>query len=153
MATRYARVGELLGRRRAGGARFDAISMPMGAVAAQGAACWDATRVPTTFASTPMPRVRTSPMRLTGASSIRFVVLMPDEENGDSGAGARLHRAGLDHDSARRWHRLHRRRDSADALSAVINTEKLERLGEVEPLALPGLERRSADDSSLKQAW
>jgi hypothetical protein len=43
-----------------------------------------------------------------------FVVLTPDsEENGRP--GQRLYRTGPDHHPARRRHRLHRRRDSADA--------------------------------------
>ena len=43
-----------------------------------------------------------------------------------------LHRARPDDHSARRRHRLHRRRDPADAGRAVINTEKLEAMTEVE---------------------
>ena len=45
-----------------------------------------------------------------------FVVLMPDSEAEIPALGARLHRTGADHHSARRRHRLYRRRRAADAL-------------------------------------
>jgi hypothetical protein len=44
-----------------------------------------------------------------------------------SRAGARLHRAGPHGHSARRRYRLHRRRDSAHAAVARINTENWKR--------------------------
>jgi hypothetical protein len=44
-----------------------------------------------------------------------FVVLHPGQRGRNRAAGARLHRTRADHHPARRRHRLHRRRDSADA--------------------------------------
>ena len=58
-----------------------------------------------------------------------FVVLYPDTEDEVAALVRACIELGLDHHPARRRHRLHRRRDSADALSAVINTEKLDALG------------------------
>jgi hypothetical protein len=74
-----------------------------------------------------------------------FVVLMPDTEAEIPGLVRDCIELGLTHHSARRRHRLYRRRHSADALSAVINTEKLERLGR-RVAAIAGLEHEVPTD-------
>ena len=99
----------------------------------------------TTSPSTASRASRTSPTPPTGASSIRSSCSIPIPRTRSAG-WSRLHRARPHHHPARRRHRLHRRRDSADARSAVINTEKLERLSAVERVVLPGHARAGADD-------
>ena len=94
----------------------------------------------TTSSSTAWRASRTSPTPPTGASNTRSSC-SPRHRGRDRRAGARLHRARPHHHSARRRHRLHRRRGAADPPAAVINTEKLEALGEVEQTALPGVAR------------
>jgi FAD/FMN-containing dehydrogenase len=73
-------------------------------------------------------------------------VLAPDDEAEIPALVAALHRARPDDHPARRRHRLHRRRVPLTPLSAVINTEKLERLGPVERIVLPGVDGARADD-------
>jgi hypothetical protein len=100
-------------------------------------ACWARVTRRTTSSSTAWRASRTSPTPPTGASNIRSSCYARHRGR-DGGAGARLHRTRPDHHSARRRHRLHRRRDSADR-SAVINTEKLERCRASRARALPGV--------------
>jgi FAD/FMN-containing dehydrogenase len=68
-----------------------------------------------------------------------FVVLYPDTEEEMAPLVRGCIEARPDHHPARRRHRLHRRRDAADALSAVINTEKLIDIGAGRGTVLPGL--------------
>jgi FAD/FMN-containing dehydrogenase len=70
-----------------------------------------------------------------------FVVLYPDTEEEIAPLVRGCIEARPDHHPARRRHRLHRRRRAADALSAVINTEKLIDIGPVEELCCPATKR------------
>ena len=82
-----------------------------------------------------------------------FVVLAPGQRERDSGAGACLHRARADGHSARRRHRLHRRRDSADAARRGDQHRKARNARPRRADLAAGRDRARCRRSSRKPAW
>ena len=113
-AGRDSKVAELVEAASAAVVRFAASFAKTAALAqAHAPRAFSATRTRTTSPSTALSRVS----HVTDATDWRveypFVVLFPDTEEEMRGLVARLHRARAHDHSARRRHRLHRRRNSA----------------------------------------
>jgi hypothetical protein len=106
--------------------------------------CWPGTPAATTSPSTAWHASRTSPMRPTGGSNIRFVVLYPDSEEEIAPLVRGCIELGLTIIPRGGGTGYTGGAIPLTALSAVINTEKLIDIGAVEELLLPGCDRPCA---------